>query len=217
MVARARLAAAGVSARAARAGGFASVVLATDDAGASGDGVYTVDHDEPGTAFSLRERVLGLARELRADAVAVMGAGALPLLTAEDFAAVRKGLARGGTVAVTNNIYSARPDRVVAGGGGGAGRPVRTGQRPPPAAAGRGGVRGDGAAAVGADCPRSRHARGVGRAGAQRGDAAGPPRGIAAGGVAAAGALPRAHAAAVRRRRRDPAGGSSRERDVGPS
>ena len=107
MVARARLAAAGVSARAARAGGFASVVLATDDAGASGDGVYTVDHDEPGTAFSLRERVLGLARELRADAVAVMGAGALPLLTAEDFAAVRKGLARGGTVAVTNNFYSA--------------------------------------------------------------------------------------------------------------
>ena len=109
LVARARLAAAGVSARAARAGGFASVVLATDDAGASGDGVYTVDHDEPGTAFSLRERVLGLARELGAAAVAVMGAGALPLLTAEDFAAVRKGLARAGTVAVTvtNNFYSA--------------------------------------------------------------------------------------------------------------
>lgn len=106
MVARARLAAAGVSARAARDGGFGSVVLATDDAGIAGGDGYTVDHDAPGEAFSLRERVLGLVAKLGAEAVAVMGAGALPLLAAEDFAAVREGLAGGDNVAVTNNFYS---------------------------------------------------------------------------------------------------------------
>lgn len=106
MVARARLAAAGVSARAARKGGFAEVVLATDDAGVDGDG-YAVDHDTLGEAFSLRDRVLGLAGKLGAEAVAVMGAGALPFLTAEDYAAVREALAGGeGSVAVTNNFYS---------------------------------------------------------------------------------------------------------------
>ncbi len=106
MVARARVAAAGVSALAARDGGFGSVVLATDDAGiGDGDG-YAVDHDAPGEAFSLRERVLGLVGKLGAEAVAVMGAGALPLLAAENFAAVREGLAGRGPVAVTNNFYS---------------------------------------------------------------------------------------------------------------
>ena len=106
MVARARLAAGGVSARAARHGGFGRVVLATDDAGIAGGNGYTVDHDAPGEAFSLRERVLGLVGKLGAEAVAVMGAGALPLLAAEDFAAVREALAGGGNVAVTNNFYS---------------------------------------------------------------------------------------------------------------
>lgn len=106
MVAHARLAAAGVSARAARDGGFGSVVLATDDASIAGGAGYTVDHDAPGEAFSLRERVLGLVGQLGAEAVAVMGAGALPLLTAEDFAAAREALAGGGDVAVTNNFYS---------------------------------------------------------------------------------------------------------------
>ena len=106
MAARARLAAAGVTARAARDGGFGSVVLATDDASIARGNGYTVDHDAPGEAFSLRERVLGLVGKLGAEAVAVMGAGALPLLTAEDFAAVREALAGGGNVAVTNNFYS---------------------------------------------------------------------------------------------------------------
>lgn len=106
LVARARLAAAGVSARAARAGGFAAVVLATDDPAVASGGAYVVDRDEPGRAFALRERVLGLVERLGAEAVAVMGAGALPLLTGEDFAAVREALAGGGDVAVTNNFYS---------------------------------------------------------------------------------------------------------------
>ena len=107
MVARARLAAAGVTAGAARAGGFARVLLATDD-GSIEDGYgYEVDHDEPGAGFSLRERVLGLVETARPQAVAVMGAGALPFLTAEDFAAVREALGGGGNVAVTNNFYSA--------------------------------------------------------------------------------------------------------------
>ncbi len=106
MVSRARLAAAGVSAQAAREGRFANVVLATDDPDAGGGGASMVDIDEAGVAFSLRERVLGLVGKLGVEAVAVMGAGALPLLTGEDFAAVAEGLGRGGDVAVTNNFYS---------------------------------------------------------------------------------------------------------------
>ena len=106
LVARARLAAAGVSARAAREGGFANVVLATDDPGAAGDGAYAVDIDEAGVLFSLRERVLGLVGKPGVEGVAVMGAGALPLLTGEDFGKVAEGLGRGGDVAVTNNFYS---------------------------------------------------------------------------------------------------------------
>ena len=107
MVARARLAAAGVSAQAARAGGFGSVVLATNDDSVGGDSSYAVDRDVPGEPFSLQKRVLGLVEKLSAEAVAVMGAGALPFLTAEDFAAVREALAGGGgSVAVTNNFYS---------------------------------------------------------------------------------------------------------------
>ena len=107
MVARARLASARVTAEAARAGGFASVVLATDDRSLGEGEHYAVDHDDPETAFSLRERVLGLVGSAEAGEVALMGAGALPLLTAEDFAAVREGLSGGGNVAVTNNFYSA--------------------------------------------------------------------------------------------------------------
>ncbi len=107
MVARARLASAGVTAEAARAGGFASVVLATDDRSVRDGDSYTVNQDDPGTAFSLRERVLGLVGKAEPGGVAVMGAGALPLLAAEDFAAVREGLSGGGSVAVTNNFYSA--------------------------------------------------------------------------------------------------------------
>ena len=106
IVARARLAAAGVSARAAREGGFASVVLATNDSGVGDDPSYSVDRDAPGEAFSLQKRVLGLVEKLDAGAVAVMGAGALPFLKAEDYAAVRQALAGGGDVAVTNNFYS---------------------------------------------------------------------------------------------------------------
>ena len=106
MVARARLAAAGVTARAACAGGFGMVLLATDDPDVEGDGAYVVDRDERGAAFSLRERAAGLAGKLGTDAVALMGAGALPLLTAGDFAAVREALGGGGNVAVTNNFYS---------------------------------------------------------------------------------------------------------------
>ena len=107
MVARARLASARVTAEAARAGGFASVILATDDGSVDAGEHYAVDEDDPGTAFSLRERVLGLVGTGESGGVAVMGAGALPLLTAEDFAAVREGLSGGDNVAVTNNFYSA--------------------------------------------------------------------------------------------------------------
>lgn len=106
MVARARLAAAGVSARAAREGGFGNVVLATNDLGVARDSSYTLDYDVPGQPFSPQKRVLGLVEKLDAEAVAVMGAGALPFLTAEDYAAVRGALGGGGDVAVTNNFYS---------------------------------------------------------------------------------------------------------------
>ncbi len=106
MVARARLAAAGVSARAAREGGFGNVVLATNDAGVGDDSSYSIDRDAPGEAFSLQKRVLGLVEKLDSEAVAVMGAGALPFLKADDYAAVRDTLEGGGNVAVTNNFYS---------------------------------------------------------------------------------------------------------------
>ena len=90
-------------------------MLATDEAGAPEDGAYTVDRDEAGAVFSLRERLLGLVEGLGANGVAVMGAGALPFLSAGDFTSVRKGLARSGAVAVTNNFLLRRPDRVGAG------------------------------------------------------------------------------------------------------
>ena len=87
-------------------GRIRDVLLATDDPDVEGDGAYVVDRDERGAAFSLRERAAGLAGKLGTDAVALMGAGALPLLTAGDFAAVREALGGGGNVAVTNNFYS---------------------------------------------------------------------------------------------------------------
>lgn len=106
MVARARLAAARLNARAAREAGFADVILATADAHAPADPAWTLDRDPPDAPFSPRERLLGLAARLGGRAMAVMGAGALPLLTAADFAAVREALA-GGEGTVTNNLFSA--------------------------------------------------------------------------------------------------------------
>ena len=109
MVARGRLAAAGVSARAARSGRLRDA-LSWRRTMSAVEGrrllLRPVDRDAPGEAFSLRKRVVGLAEKLEAKAVAVMGAGALPFLAAEDFAAVLEGLAGGGNVAVTNNFYS---------------------------------------------------------------------------------------------------------------
>ena len=108
LVARAQLASAARAARAARAGGFARVVLATDDQTATPpkDGAYEVDLDAPGVAFSLRERLCELVEHSHSGDIAVMGAGALPLLEAEDFAGVIEGLDRGRSVVVTNNRYS---------------------------------------------------------------------------------------------------------------
>ncbi len=108
LVARARLAAAATTARAARAAGFGRVLLATDDATAAApeDGAYEIDLDPRGVAFSLSERLSGLVAHIPSEGVAVMGAGSLPLLEAEDFVAVSEGLRRGPNVVVTNNLYS---------------------------------------------------------------------------------------------------------------
>ncbi len=108
LVARARLAAAATTARAARAAGFGRVLLATDDATAAApeDGAYEIDLDARGVAFSLSERLSGLVAHIPSEGVAVMGAGALPLLEADDFVAVSEGLQRGPNVVVTNNLYS---------------------------------------------------------------------------------------------------------------
>ena len=107
MVARARLAAARLNARAARDGGFADVILATADAHAPACPDWTIDRDPPGAPFAPRERLLAIAEGLGERAMAVMGAGALPLLTAADFAAVRAALDEGETAAVANNFFSA--------------------------------------------------------------------------------------------------------------
>ena len=80
--------------------------MATNDPTAAGDGAYVVDRDEPGCRLPTGAGA-GLVERLGTDAVAVMGEGALPLLTQEDFAAVREAVRGGGDLAVTNNFYSA--------------------------------------------------------------------------------------------------------------
>ena len=64
MVARARLAAARLNARAARDGGFADVILATADAHAPACPDWTIDRDPPGAPFAPRERLLAIAERL---------------------------------------------------------------------------------------------------------------------------------------------------------
>tara|TARA_B100001123_G_scaffold333291_1_gene376132 strand:- start:4589 stop:5716 length:1128 start_codon:yes stop_codon:yes gene_type:complete len=106
VLARTRLAAAKTNALAAQAGGFGNVILATDSDAVTADASFSIDYDGTRTTFSLWKRIKQLVTNLSGQGVAVMGAGALPLLTASDFAAVREEINKGGNVAVTNNFYS---------------------------------------------------------------------------------------------------------------
>ena len=109
LMARARVAAARASARAALDAGFEAVIVATDDPGAF-DGCpagVLVDVDPPGGRFVYQERLGRLIERYGLERPAVMGSGSVPLLGADEFALVVEQLqARDGRF-VTNNFFSA--------------------------------------------------------------------------------------------------------------
>lgn len=107
MLARARVAAARCSARAALAAGFEAVLVATDDPDAFEplpDGVL-IDPDRDG-GFDFFGRLCGLVEHYGLERPAVMGSGAVPLLGVEEFALVVEQLQARDARLVTNNFFS---------------------------------------------------------------------------------------------------------------
>lgn len=106
MVACVRVAAARRTASEALAGGFASVVIATDspEVFAGLPGAVVVDPDPDNAPFNFHARLSGVIRRFGLSRPAVMGGGSLPLAAAGDFRAAL-GLAGDGIV-VTNNFFS---------------------------------------------------------------------------------------------------------------
>ena len=109
MMARARVAAAKVSARAALAAGFEAVIVATDDPAAfslAAAGVL-VDVDSEGQEFDYSARLRRMVARYDLSRPAVMGSGSVPLLGVEEFRLIVEQLdARDGRF-VTNNFFSA--------------------------------------------------------------------------------------------------------------
>ncbi|GIW13607.1 MAG: hypothetical protein KatS3mg062_1046 [Tepidiforma sp.] len=109
MMARARVAAARSTARAALAAGFEAVIVATDEPGAFEPlpaGVL-LDVDPPGEPFVYRERLGRLIERYGLERPAVMGSGSVPLLGPDEFALVVEQLQARDARFVTNNFYSA--------------------------------------------------------------------------------------------------------------
>ena len=109
LMARARVAAARETARAALAAGFEAVIVATDDPGAfePPEPGMLLDADPAGEPFVYQERLVRLIERYGLARPAVMGSGSVPLLGADEFALVVEQLqARDGRF-VTNNFYSA--------------------------------------------------------------------------------------------------------------
>ncbi|WP_322795526.1 hypothetical protein, partial [Tepidiforma sp.] len=107
MLARARVAAARCSARAALAAGFEAVIVATDDPDVFEplpDGVL-IDADRGG-AFDFFARLCGLVEHYGLERPAVMGSGAVPLLGVDEFALVVEQLQVRDARLVTNNFFS---------------------------------------------------------------------------------------------------------------
>ncbi|MGK2965494.1 MAG: hypothetical protein ACSLFM_07795, partial [Tepidiformaceae bacterium] len=104
MVAEVRADGVKTTANEALAGGFANVIVATDEpeAFANCDGIV-VDTDVG--VFDFLGRVQQIVADYGLARPVVMGSGSLPLLRTTDFAAVAEGLAHDG-VCVTNNFFS---------------------------------------------------------------------------------------------------------------
>lgn len=109
MLAAARVAAAGGMAATALAAGFEAVIIATDDASAFEpvQPRILVDPDAPGEAFNFDSRLRGLVSRYGLRRPAVMGSGALPLMTVEDFQFIAEQLDARDARFVTNNFFSA--------------------------------------------------------------------------------------------------------------
>jgi hypothetical protein len=109
LMARARVAAARATARAALDAGFEAVIIATDDPGAFEPlpaGVL-IDADPAGEPFVYHQRLGRLIERYGLERPAVMGSGSVPLLGVDEFALVVEQLqARDGRF-VTNNFFSA--------------------------------------------------------------------------------------------------------------
>lgn len=109
MMARVRVAAARVTATSALAAGFEAVILATGtpaDFEPLPEGAI-VDADRPGEAFDYAARLRGIVTRYGVQKPAVMGSGAVPLLSIGEFALVVRELAAGEGRVVTNNFFSA--------------------------------------------------------------------------------------------------------------
>ena len=107
-VARARAAAAQLSARSALAAGFEAVIIATDDPSAFGGAVPNtfVDLDPPGP-FSFDARLRHLVEHFGLEKPAVMGSGSVPLLGETEFRIIVEQLELRASCFVTNNFFSA--------------------------------------------------------------------------------------------------------------
>lgn len=109
MVARVRVAAVVASARAALAGGFEAVIVATDEPGAfpTVPGPVVFDVDGQGMPFAYDTRLREIVSQYGLAKPAVMGSGALPFLTESDFGFVAEQLNQRDGRFVTNNFFSA--------------------------------------------------------------------------------------------------------------
>jgi hypothetical protein len=107
MMARARLAAAQHSARAALGGGFEAVIFATDSAAGvePGPGLL-VDTDAPGEPFAFFPRLCSIVRRYGLERPAVMGSGAVPLMGLQELRFAAEQLVARDRRFVTNNLFS---------------------------------------------------------------------------------------------------------------
>ena len=106
-VARVRAAAARAAVHHALEGGFEAVIVATDNPSSFPPAPGLIlDPDPPALPFDFHARVAELVARFGLTRPAVMGGGALPLATADDFAALAREVSSAERVVVTNNFFS---------------------------------------------------------------------------------------------------------------
>jgi len=108
MLAKARVAAARVTATSALAAWFEAVILATDepDSFEPLPGGVLMDADAPGEPFDYAARLRGVVGKYGLQKPAVMGSGSVPLLGIEEFALIVEQLEARDERFVTNNFFS---------------------------------------------------------------------------------------------------------------